>query len=257
MDLIHPTAQISSKAELGKNVKVGPFAIIEDGVAIGDGTEVMGHAQVLRGATIGQDCVIHPGAVVSGIPQDLKFGGDETYAKLGDRVTVREYVTINRGTDGGNPGTIIGSDVLLMACVHVGHDTIIGNCAVIANAVLFGGYAVIGDYAGIGGGTPVHQFCRIGDHAFVAGGFRVVQDVPPFITAGGEPLRYSGLNSTGLKRRGFSQETRNLIKRAYREIFRSDKNIKQALEVLHQDFEQTTEIQSIISFLENSERGLI
>ncbi len=257
MDLIHPTAQISSAAELGNNVKVGPFAIIADGVTIGDGTEIMGHAQVLWGATIGQNCVIHPGAVVSGLPQDLKFGGDQTYTKLGDHVTVREYVTINRGTDGGKPGTIIGSDVLLMACVHVGHDTIIGDRAVIANAVLLGGYVHIGDHVGIGGGTPVHQFCHIGDHAFVAGGYRVVQDVPPYVTAAGEPLRYSGLNSTGLKRRGFSQDTRNLIKRAYREVFRSEKNIKQAMEALRQDFEQTAEIKSIISFLENSERGLI
>ncbi len=257
MALIHPTAVISSKAELGKNVKVGPFAIIEAGVTIGNGTELMGHAQVQRGATIGQDCVIHPGAIISGIPQDLKFAGGETFTRLGDQVTVREFVTINRGTDEGNPGTIIGSDVLLMACAHVGHDTIIGSHSVIANGVFFGGYAQIGDYVGIGGGTPVHQFCHVGDHAFIAGGYRTTKDVPPYITAGGEPLQYHGLNSTGLKRRGFSQDTRNIIKRAYRVVFRSEKNVTEALTVLRADFEQSAEIKNIISFIEQSERGII
>ncbi len=254
---MHKTAVVAPGAELGQDVQVGPYAIIEAGSRIGDRTTVMAHAQVLFGATVGSDCRIFHGAVVGGIPQDLKYDGSDTVAVIGDNTTIREFVTVNRGSQESDNGTVIGSGTLLMAYIHVGHDTIIGDGVIIANSVQIGGFARIDDYASIGGITPVHQFCRVGTHAFVGGGFRIVQDVPPYILAMGEPLKYAGINSVGLKRRGFSQETRNLIKQAYRYIFRSEYNLHQAIEKIKNGLELIPELRTILEFAEQTERGLI
>lgn len=215
----------------------------------------MSSAQILSGTTIGSDCAVFQGAVVGGLPQDLKFEGGNTPTFIGDRTVLREYVTIHRGTK--EKGTIIGSGVYLMAYCHVGHDSVIGDNVILANAVQLGGFVKINDYAFIGGSTPVHQFCRVGTHAFVGGGYRVVQDVPPYIMASGEPLRFGGINAVGLRRRGFPPEVRNLIKQAYKLIYRSDYNLSQATAIIKEQLEPTPEIQEILAFIEQASRGLI
>ncbi len=252
----HPTAIIDKTAQLGKNVDVGPFSVIEENVIIGDNTKISSHVSVKANTVIGDDCNIYQHAILGEIPQDLKFGGEKTFLEIGDRTTVRECCTLNRGTtDRGK--TSIGSDVLLMAYVHIAHDCIIGDRVILANTVQLGGHVTLGYHVTVGGMTPIHQFCKVGDHAFVGGAYRVVQDVPPYILVSGEPLRYGGTNVIGLRRRGFSQETRSLIKKAYRYIYRSGLNFSQAIESIKTELEQTSEIQNILNFIENSERGLV
>ncbi len=215
----------------------------------------MAHAQVLRGTTLGTDCRVFHGAVIGGPPQDLKFEGGDTPTSVGDGTVLREYVTIHRGT--GEAGTVVGSRTFLMAYVHVGHDGIIGDNVILANMVQLGGFAQIHEYAFVGGCTPVHQFCRVGAHAFVGGGYRVVQDVPPYVMASGEPLRFGGLNVVGLRRRGFPAETRTRIKRAYKLIYRSGHNLIQAVAAIKEEMEPAPEIQTILTFIEQASRGLI
>ena len=215
----------------------------------------MAHAQVLRGTTLGADCRVFHGAVIGGLPQDLKFEGDDTPISVGDGTVLREYVTIHRGT--GEAGTVVGSRAYLMAYVHVGHDGIIGDNVILANMVQLGGFAQIHEYAFIGGCTPVHQFCRVGAHAFVGGGYRVVKDIPPYVMASGEPIRFGGLNVVGLRRRGFPAETRTRIKRAYKLIYRSDHNLSKAVTIIKEELEPTPEIQTILTFTEQASRGLI
>ncbi|RMD93214.1 MAG: acyl-ACP--UDP-N-acetylglucosamine O-acyltransferase [Calditrichaeota bacterium] len=251
-----PLAQVNPKAELGEGVTVGPFSIIEEDVIIGPGTRVASHVLIARGARIGASCQIHHGAVLSTIPQDMKFAGEETTLEIGDRTIVREYATLNRGTK-DRWKTIIGHDCLIMAYVHVAHDCIIGNHVILANAVNMAGHVIIEDYANIGGLVPIHQFVRVGTHAFVGGGYRIAKDVPPYVLASGEPLKYAGLNVVGLKRRGFSSETLAILKKAYKFIYRSNLNVSQALEKIKSELEITREIQNIIKFIENSQRGII
>lgn len=222
---------------------------------MGERTEIMAHAQVLRGTTLGADCRVFHGAVIGGLPQDLKFEGGDTPTSVGDGTVLREYVTIHRGT--GEAGTVVGSRAYLMAYVHVGHDGRIGDNVILANMVQLGGFAQIHEYAFIGGCTPVHQFCRVGAHAFVGGGYRVVKDVPPYVMASGEPLRFGGLNVVGLRRRGFPAETRTRIKRAYKLIYRSDHNLSKAVTIIKEELEPTPEIQTILTFIEQASRGLI
>ncbi len=230
--------------------------IIEDNVVIGDGTEIKSSAVIKSGARIGKDCRIFQSAVVSEIPQDLKFEGESTLLEIGDRTTVREFCTLNRGTSELGKSSI-GNDCLLMAYVHIAHDCIVGDKSILANGVQLAGHASIGYHVTIGGMTPVHQFCNVGDHAFVGGGYRVVQDVPPYILATGEPLKFAGVNNVGLRRRGFSAESRMNIKRAYKKIFYSDLNTSQAIESIKSDVDQTEEVKTILNFIENSNRGLI
>ncbi|MEE9466565.1 MAG: acyl-ACP--UDP-N-acetylglucosamine O-acyltransferase [Candidatus Neomarinimicrobiota bacterium] len=254
---IHPTAIVDSRAELGSGVTVGPYAVIEGSVTIGDGTTIMAQAHVLNGTTMGQDCRIFQGAVIGGESQDLKYDGADTLLKIGDRTTIREYATVGRGTRAEDPGTRIGSDTLLMGYAHIGHDCIIGDQAIIANYVGLGGHTEIHDWASIGAGTLIHQFCHIGTHSFVGAGYRVVQDVPPYILAAGEPLRYAGINIVGLKRRGFSTEVHQNLKRAYRLIFRSSYNRQQTVEIIKSEMGPSPEIQTVLAFIEQSTRGLI
>ena len=222
---------------------------------MGERTEIMAHAQVLQGTTLGTDCQVFHGAVVGAPPQDLSFEGGNTPTSIGDGTVLREYVTVHRGTR--EEGTIIGTQVYLMAYVHVGHDGRVGDNVILANIVQLGGFAQIHGFASIGGCTPVHQFCRVGAHAFVGGGYRVVQDVPPYIIASGEPLRFGGLNVVGLRRRGFSAEVRGRIKQAYKLIYRSRHNLNQAVTIIREELEPSLEIRMILEFIEQSSRGLI
>jgi len=253
---IHPSAIIDPKAQIGENVKVGPFVIIENDVVIGDGTEIKSSAVIKSGARIGKECRIFQSAVISEIPQDLKFSGEKTLLEIGDRTTVREFCTLNRGTSELGKSSI-GNDCLLMAYVHVAHDCVIGDKTILANGVQLAGHVSIGYHVTIGGMTPIHQFCNVGDHAFVGGGYRVVQDVPPYILASGEPLKFAGVNNVGLRRRGFSSESRMNIKRVYKQIFYSAMNMSESIKEIKSNIEQTEEVKIILNFIENSNRGLI
>lgn len=256
MTSIHETAIVHPGAELGVDVTIGPYAVVEENTRIGDRTSIGPRALVAQGTRIGNDCRIFNGAVVGTIPQDLKFHGEETTLVVGDRTTIREFVTLNRGTvDRGE--TRIGDDCLLMAYVHVAHDCQIGDRVILANAVNLAGHVQIDEWAGIGGMTPVHQFVRIGCHAFVGGGYRVVKDVPPYILASGEPLRYAGLNAVGLRRRNFSEDALAALKRAYKILYRSGKNVTQALEAISHEIKDVPEVEHLIQFIQNSERGII
>ena len=253
---IHKTALVNPKAELGEGVVVSPFSIIEKNVTIGDGTWIGPHVLVASGARIGKACKIHQGAVVCSIPQDLKFEGEETTLEIGDETVVREYCTLNRGTK-DHWKTEIGKRCLLMAYAHVAHDCILGDNVIIANAVNMAGHVTIENFAGIGGMTPVHQFCRVGQHSFIGGGYRIVKDIPPYILAGAEPLKFGGVNSIGLRRRGFSDETILGIQRVYKIIYRKKLNVTQALTRIKDEFEIVDEIKTIVDFFETSERGVL
>lgn len=253
---IHPTAIVHPKARLGDGVTVGPFSVIEENVEIGENTRIDSHVLIANGARIGKNCHLHHGAVISTIPQDLKFAGEETFLEIGDNTIVREYCDLNRGTKERGK-SVIGANCLLMAYVHVAHDCIVGNNVILANGVQLAGHVTIEDFVTIGGMVPVHQFCRIGKHAFVGGGFRVVQDVPPYILAAGEPLAYKGLNIIGLRRRGFPQETIALLRKCYRFLYQAKLNTSQAVEKIRSELEPTPEIQAILEFIEKSERGFI
>lgn len=253
---IHPTAVIAKEAQIGEDVSIGAFSVVEKDVVIADGVQIGPNVLVDNGARIGKNCKIHKGAVVSTPPQDLKYAGEKTLFIIGENTTVREFCTLNRGTNASGKSEI-GSNCLLMAYVHIAHDCIIGDHVIIANGVQLGGHVTIEEWAIIGGMTPIHQFCKVGCHCMVGGGYRAVQDIPPYITASGEPLRFAGINSIGLRRRGFDSATVMNIKRAYKVIYRSNLNRSQALERIRQEFELTPEIQHIISFIETSERGII
>ena len=253
---IHPTAQVSSDARLGNKVTIGAYTVIEAGVTIGDNSSVGNFNTICTGTIIGEKCTIFHNCSIGEIPQDLKYKGEQTGTTIGSNVIVRENVTINRGTAAYGK-TTIGNNVLLMAAAHVAHDCIISDNVIMANMATLGGHVEIKEYASLGGGVLVHQFCRIGAHVFIGGGFRAVQDVPPFILAAGEPLRYGGLNSIGLKRRGFSPEVLTNIKMAYRKYFRSDLSRLIALGEIKNEMAKSAEVKEIINFIDASERGII
>lgn len=253
---VHPAAVVDPGAKIGENVSIGPYTIVADNVEIGSGTRIDSNARICYGARIGRDCRIFHGAVIGEIPQDLKFTGEESIAVIGDRTKIREYATIHRGTK-DREKTEVGSDCLLMAYSHVAHDCIIGDHVIMANTVQLAGHVTIHDWAYIGGMVGVHQFTHIGKHAFIGGGFRCTQDVPPYILAAGEPLKFSGLNVVGLRRRGFSNDTIGQLKEAYRLIYRSEFNISQALEQIQSGFELSEEIGEVVSFIQQSKRGIV
>ncbi|NTV02914.1 MAG: acyl-ACP--UDP-N-acetylglucosamine O-acyltransferase [Chlorobiaceae bacterium] len=245
---IHATAVIGSGAQLGEGVVVGPYTVIEDDVVIGDGTLLGPHVHIADGARIGSECRISTGAVLSTAPQDLKYAGEKTYLHIGDRTVVRECVTLNRGTKASGR-TVVGSDCLIMAYVHAGHDCIIGNNVVIANSVQFGGHCEVGDFVVVGGLAGVHQFVRIGRYSMVGGISRAALDVPPYVMAGGHSsFRYEGLNLIGLKRRGFSPEQLGNIRDVYRILFQSGLLLNNALETVRRELPQTPEVQEILDF---------
>ncbi len=254
--MISPLAYIHPEAQIGENVEIGPFVYIDRNVVIGDNNTIMPNANILYGARIGNNNRIFPGAVIGAIPQDLKFKGEETTAEIGDNNTIRENVTINRGT-AAKGKTIVGSNNLLMEGVHVAHDAIIGNGCIIGNSTKFAGEIIIDDYSIISASVLMHQFCRVGGYGMIQGGSRFSKDIPPFIIAGRDPIAYCGINIVGLRRRGFSNELIENIHNAYRIIYNSGKNTTEALEQVKQEVPMSPEIEYIISFIENSQRGII
>lgn len=254
--MISPLAYIHPDAKIAENVTIEPFAYIQGNVQIGEGTWIGPHAVVMDGARIGKCCKIFPGAVVSGIPQDLKFIGEETTAIVGDYTTIRECVTINRGTQ-ANWETRVGSHCLLMAYSHLGHDSIVGNHCVIANSVSLAGHVIVEDWAILNGMVGVQQFMRIGAHTYVAGGSLVRKDVPPFVKAAREPLSYAGINSIGLQRRGYTAEQIATIHDIYRIVFQKAKIPMKAIEMIKEEIPQSAERDLIINFIENSPEGII
>ena len=252
---VHPSALIHEGADLAADVTVGPWSIIGPGVVIGAGTTVGSNALIERDTIIGSDCRIHHGAVLGTEPQDLKFEGEDTQLVVGDRTVIREYATLNRGTRAAGR-TVVGSDCMLMAYTHVAHDCHIGDHVILSNAVNMGGHVTIGDWAIVGGLTAIHQFVKVGAHAFVGGASRVSKDVPPFVRAAGSPLELAGLNSVGLRRRGFSDDVRLQLKRAYRLFFASEYNISQALERARAELDMSPEVEAFLTFVQESERGV-
>ena len=253
---IDKTSIIDPNAEIADNVIIGPYCIIEKNVKIGEGTIIKPYVNIKSNTTIGKNNTIYQNSVLGENPQDLKFKGEETFLIIGDNNTIRECCTLNRGTDYAYK-TIIGNDCLLMAYAHVAHDCIVKDKVILANGVQLGGHVEVGYHATVGGMSPVHQFCKIGEHAFIGGRRLVLQDIPPYILATGEPVQYSGINSIGLRRRNFDSDQRSLIKKAYKLIYRSKLNTTDAISNIKENLEQTKEIKNIVKFVENSERGII
>ncbi|RKY48486.1 MAG: acyl-[acyl-carrier-protein]--UDP-N-acetylglucosamine O-acyltransferase [Candidatus Neomarinimicrobiota bacterium] len=256
MNLIHQTAIVSPKAELGNHVRIGAYAIIDEDVIIGDETHIAEHAIIRPGARIGKHCQIYPGAIVSEISQDLKYKGEKTETIIGDRTIIREYATIHKGT-ADRMKTVVGDDCMIMAYVHVAHDCKIGNNCIFSNATQLAGHVTVEDFVIIGGMTGIHQFVQIGAHAFVGGYMRISKDVPPYILAAGMPARYAGLNHVGLTRRGFSPDVLKKLKEFYKILYRSDYNISDALKYIETSVELIPETQHAIDFIKVSNRGLI
>ncbi len=247
---------IDPGAKIGKDVQIGSFVTIADNVEIGDGTIIMPHATILPGARIGKNCKIFPNAVISGIPQDLKFVGEETTAEIGDNTTIRECATINRGT-ASKGKTIVGSNCLIMAYSHIAHDCRLGNNIIVGNASQVAGEVIIDDFAILSGGSLVHQFSRIGEHVMVQGGTRLGKDIPPFCIVGREPVCFMGLNVVGLKRRGFNNEQIDRIQDIYRILYQSGLNTTHALEKIESDIIDCEEKKIITTFVKESTRGLV
>lgn len=252
---IHPTALVDPGAELGSGVVIGPRAIVGPKVRIGAGTEIGPGVLVDRNTEIGEGCRIFQGAVLGSDPQDLKYDGEETWLRIGDRTQIREYATLNRGTSASGE-TVVGSDCLLMAYVHVAHDCRLGDHIIISNATQMAGHVTIDDWAIISGLAAMHQFVRIGRHAFIGGLSRVAQDVAPFCRVSGNPPKIYGLNTVGLERRGFSAESRAALKKAYRMLFHSELNLSQALVRVRNEMPMEGEVGEFIEFIESSERGV-
>lgn len=249
LTFIHPNAKI------GNNVTIEPFTVIYDDVVIGDDCWVGPHVTIFPGARIGKGCKIFPGASIAAVPQDLKFAGEYTTCEIGDNNVIREYVTINRGTNASGK-TVVGNNNLIMAYAHVAHDCIVKNNCILANSATLAGHILIDDYAIIGGQSAIHQFTRIGKHVILMGGSLVDKDVPPYVKGGKFPVSYCGVNSVGLLRRGYSQEIVNNIQSLYRIVFQKGLTYSAALEELKQQ-KQSAERDEIISFIEKAERGLM
>lgn len=247
---------IDPRAKIGQNVTIEPFAIIKGDVEIGDGCWIGSHAVIMDGVRIGSNCKIFPGAVLGAVPQDLKFEGESSLLVIGNNVTVREYCTLNRGTKASYK-TAIGDNCLLMAYVHVAHDCIIQNNCVLANNVTLAGHIEIGQYAVVGGMSAVHQFVKIGEHTMISGGSLVSKDVPPFAKAARYPLSYVGINSIGMRRRGFSNEKINEIQDIYRILFVKGYNTTQAVSIIESTMQATSERDTILQFIQRADRGIM
>jgi UDP-N-acetylglucosamine acyltransferase len=251
-----PLAYIHPGAKIAKNVVIEPFTTIYNNVTIGEGTWIGSNVTIMEGARIGKNCSIFPGAVISAVPQDLKYDDEDTLTVIGNNVTIRECVTINRGTT-DRMKTIIGDDCLIMAYCHIAHDCIVGNNAIFSNNSTLAGHVTIGDNVILAGMTAVHQFCSVGNHAFVTGGTLVRKDVPPFVKAGREPISYVGINSVGLRRRGFTTEKIREIQDIFRILYQKNFNTSQASQIIEAEMEATTERDEILQFIKNSHRGIM
>jgi len=254
--MISDLAYVHPEAILAENVTVEPFAYISGNVEIGEGTWIAPHSTILPGARIGRNCRIFPSAVISGIPQDLKFRGEETTAEIGDGTTIREGATVNRGT-AASGRTIVGKDCLIMACAHIGHDCVLGNNIILGNGTGLAGEVKVDDWAILSAGTLVHQFSRIGGYVMIGGGSKVRTDVPPFIKVDRDPLSYMGLNTVGLTRRGFEKERIDSIHNIYRVVYQNGLNISQALECIEKEIRSSPDRDYIIEFIRKSERGIV
>lgn len=251
-----PLAYVHPGAKIAKNVVIEPFATIHNNVEIGEGSWIGSNVTIMEGARIGKNCTIFPGAVISAVPQDLKFGGEETVAIIGDNTTIRECVTINRGTSASGQ-TVVGSNCLIMAYAHVAHDCVVGDHVIMANSVALAGHVTVGNHAVLGGLAAVHQFITIGEHAMISGGSLVRKDIPPFTKAAKEPLSYVGINSIGLRRRGFSTEKIREIQDIYRIVYQKNYNNSQAIDFIEAEMEATPERDEIVTFIKNSSRGIM
>jgi UDP-N-acetylglucosamine acyltransferase len=252
---IHPTALIDPSAELGVGVSVGPYAIVGPRVSVGDRCRVGPRVTLQRNVRLAEDVSVGDGSILGGDPQDLKYGGEETWVEIGAQTIIREYSTINRAT-AATFKTTVGARCFIMTYVHLAHDCQVGDDVVIANATQCAGHVTIHDRAILSGLNAVHQFVTIGTYAFVGGGSRVNQDIPPYVKAVGNPMELYGLNSIGLQRAGFSGEIIAALKRAYRLFFNSDLNLSQALERARSDLPPFPEVERFLAFVESSERGV-
>jgi UDP-N-acetylglucosamine acyltransferase len=250
--IVHPNAKI------GKDVKIHPFCYIAENVEIGDGCEIGPNAVIYDYVKMGKNCKVFPGAVVGGIPQDLKFSDEVSYVEIGDNVTIRECATINRGTAASGKGkTVIGNNTLVMSYAHVAHDCEVGNNCILVSYVGIAGETVVDDWAIIGGGSMAHEFSKIGTHAMVAGDSAIGKDVPPSALAGRKPLSYAGINIVGLRRRGFTAQQIDTIKRIYNVIYQSNLNVSDACKKIEAEFEESVEKRTILDFIAKSNRGII
>lgn len=254
--MIQPLAYVHPQAKIADNVVIEPFATIHKNVEIGEGTWIGSNVTIMDGARIGRNCRIFPGAVISAIPQDLKFEGEDSLVIIGDGTTIRECATANRGTKALGH-TTIGKDCLIMAYAHVAHDCILGDRVILGNATTLAGHITIGDWAILSGLTAVHQFVNIGSHVMLSGGSLVRKDVPPYTKAAREPLSYVGINSVGLRRRGFSSEKIKHIQEIYRLLFVKHNNTSKALDIIEAEIEPTEERDEIVNFVRNSNRGIM
>jgi len=251
-----PLAYVHPGAKIAKNVVIEPFATIHNNVIIGEGSWIGSNVTIMEGARIGKNCNIYPGAVISAIPQDLKFQDEETIVEIGDNTTLREFVTVNRGTvDKGK--TVIGKNCLIMAYCHIAHDCIVGDNCIFSNNSTLAGHVTVGDYVILAGMTAVHQFCTLGRHSFITGGSLVRKDVPPYVKGAREPLSYVGINSIGLRRRGFEPKKIREIQNIYRILYQKNYNNTQASRIIEADMEATTVRDEILEFIKNSRRGIM
>lgn len=251
-----PLAYVHPEANVADNVVIEPFVSIDKDVIIGEGTRIGSSVTIMPGVRIGKNCRIFPGAVIGAIPQDLKFRGEYSTVEIGDNTTIREFVTINRGT-AAKGKTVVGSNCLLMAYVHVAHDCVVGNNVILVNNTQLAGEVIVDDYAILAGMVAVHQFVHVGSHVMIAGGSLVRKDVPPFIKAGREPLSYVGINSIGLRRRNFTNEKIREVQEIYRYIYQKGLNISQAVEIIEAEMPASTERDEVLLFIKDSKRGII
>jgi UDP-N-acetylglucosamine acyltransferase len=256
MSNVHPTAIVDPHAELGRDVEIGPYSIIGVGVKIGRGSRIQAHVVIQGRTTLGEGNVVFPFATVGSVPQDLKYKGEPSELVIGKRNTIREYVSLNPGTSGGGMITKVGNENLLMMYCHIAHDCIVGDRNVIANGATLGGHVVVEDHVIVGGLVGIHQFVRIGTGAIVGAGSMVSKDVPPYCNATGDRAKLHGLNSEGLKRRGFDPSTIEAIRRAYRIVFQSKLRIDDALARIREELHGIPEIEKFVSFVAGSERGI-
>jgi UDP-N-acetylglucosamine acyltransferase len=255
--LIHSTAVIDSSAELAANVTVGPYTVIGPDVVIGAGTEIGSHVVINGPTRLGEDNRIFQFASIGEAPQDKKYAGEPTRLEMGDRNTIREFVTINRGTVQDVGVTSVGDDNWIMAYVHIAHDCRIGNQTIFANNASLAGHVTIADYVFLGGFTLVHQFCSLGAHSLTAFGSGISLNIPPYVTVGGSPARAHGLNMEGLRRRGFSEDTRKLLKQAYKTLYRENNSLQDAIKILKDRAQGNAELEVLVSFLEQQKRGIV
>jgi UDP-N-acetylglucosamine acyltransferase len=255
--MIHPTALIDPKAEISEGVEIGPYSVIEKNVLIGEGTKIGPHVVIREGTYIGKQCQISQFASIGEAPQSVGYKGEKTFLQIGDHNIIREFVTLHRGTIKGGGKTVIGNENFLMAYSHVAHDCQIGNQVVMANGATLAGHILIEDFAIIGGLSAIHQFCRVGTYAIVGGLTGVLLDIPPYTKAQGDIAKLFGLNTIGLKRANFSEETLKALKKAYRIIFRSSLTLEKAMKrVVEDEISQTPEVQHFLQFIQCSKRGI-